>query len=100
MVAPVRDDSPLTHALSGVTEVRDALHPDTAPEAIRAAHLREVADYYAAHPGATVAEASAALVLPEWTIECRLAEMAGAPVPYRRRARATPRAQTPFGDRK
>ena len=61
------------------------LHASTSPDAIRQSQQRDVADYFAAHPDATVAEASAELVLPVWSVECAIAALNGDPVPYRTR---------------
>jgi hypothetical protein len=59
------------------------LHPDTAPEAIRRAQLADVLLYLHDHPGAGSVEVGDALDLPTWSVECRLAEHRGQPVPYR-----------------
>lgn len=61
------------------------LHPDTAAPAIAAGHRAEVEEYRAAHPGASVEEVAAALVLPTWNVERALLPP-GAPVRYRERA--------------
>jgi hypothetical protein len=59
------------------------LHPDTAPDAIRRAQLADVLLYLHDHPGASAAEVGDALDLPAWSVECRLAEHRGQPVPFR-----------------
>lgn len=61
------------------------LTPDTEPDAIRAAQRGDVAEHLAAHPGATEQELSESLVLPLWSVRCRLAELRGAPVPWVRK---------------
>lgn len=53
------------------------LHPSTAPEAIRASHRREVAEYLTAHPGASAAEVGAALVLPASIVQRHAFELKG-----------------------
>jgi hypothetical protein len=65
--------------------VEGGLHPSTGPGAIRDAQRAEVAAYLWDHPEATPAEVSAALVLPVWSVECRLAELRGLPLPFRTR---------------
>lgn len=49
---------------------------------IAAAQRAEVAAHLAAHPTATAEEVGAALVLPTWSVLCRLAELKGEPLPY------------------
>jgi hypothetical protein len=58
-------------------------HESTSPAVIAAGQRKEVKDYLKAHRGATVAEISAALCLPEWSVECRIAELNGKKRPYR-----------------
>ncbi len=48
----------------------------TAPGAIAARQRRVIAAYLRRHPGAAAAAVSAAVILPVWTVERRLAELA------------------------
>lgn len=57
--------------------------PETEPAVIADRQREEVRAYFAAHPGATVAEAGEHLVLPLWSVERALAALAGLPTPYR-----------------
>lgn len=66
-------------SVSGVVE----LHPSTAPEVIAAQQRREVAEFFAAHPEATVEEASAELILPVVSVHRCMTALAGVPIVYR-----------------
>ena len=61
------------------------LHVSTSPEEIRRVQRNDVRVYRKEHPEATPAEIGAAIVLPTWIVECRLAELDDLPVPYKNR---------------
>jgi hypothetical protein len=62
------------------------LHESTAPDVLADIQRAEVKAFFHRRPFASVAEASEELVLSEWSIEVRLAELAGCERPYRKRA--------------
>lgn len=79
-------DVPRDQAMAIRVEEIDAarfLHESTSRDAIRKLQRRDVRAYRKLHPKATPAEIGDALDLPAWIVECRMAEMAGEPVPYR-----------------
>lgn len=54
---------------------------------IRYVQRREVLMFLAAHPGASPERIGAALLLPLWSVRCRLAEIRGEPRPWVRKER-------------
>jgi hypothetical protein len=56
-----------------------ALHPDTEPAAIRAAHRRSVAVARRLWPRATPEEIGRALCLPTWNVERAMKELGAQP---------------------
>lgn len=71
------------------------LHPSTEPAVIAAQQRAEVAACRAADPRATPEDIAAELVLPVWSVEVRLAELDGSPIPHRS-ARTMPDDVSPF----
>ncbi len=70
----------ITH--SAGTRIREEIsgavfHPSTNPEEIARTQRREVREYQKANPGATVEEIGAALCLPVFSVQMRLAECSG-----------------------
>ena len=55
------------------------LHPDTAPDVIRAAHRKRVAVARRLWPRATAAEIGKAVCLPTWNVERAMKELDATP---------------------